>query len=136
MSENRFIDAINRSVETAEDRAKLTNMATEASAGAPTTTTDESGPSDGSTLNFALNLEYLEAEFYLRGATGQGLPDDRVGRTGKPGRVSGGRQVDFRSPLIKNIAREIAMDERAHVAFLTPGSYGPRSSSVACHVFS
>jgi Ferritin-like domain len=32
--------------------------------------------------------------------------------------VSGGRQVDFRSPLIKNIAREIAMDERAHVAFL------------------
>jgi hypothetical protein len=63
-------------------------------------------------------LEYLEAEFYLRGATGQGLPDEMVGGTGKPGQVSGGRQVNFRSPLIKNIAREIAMDERAHVAFL------------------
>ena len=119
MSENRFIDdAINRSAETPEDRAKLTSMVAETASGAPTTTTEGGGPSDGSILNFALNLEYLEAEFYLRGATGQGLPDEMVGGTGRPGQVSGGRQVDFRSPLIKNIAREIAMDERAHVAFL------------------
>lgn len=118
MSENRFIDeAIDRSAETPEDRAKLTGMVAEATTGASSGAPD-GAPSDGSILNFALNLEYLEAEFYLRGATGQGLPDDMVGGTGRPGQVSGGRQVEFRSPLIKNIAREIAMDERQHVAFL------------------
>jgi hypothetical protein len=139
MSENGFIDqAITRSAESPEDHARLTDMVAAATGGAPTASTpdpstpdpstpapstpdpstNQAAPSDGSILNFALNLEYLEAEFYLRGATGHGLPDDMVGGTGRPGSVSGGRQVDFRSPLIKNIAREIAMDERAHVAFL------------------
>jgi hypothetical protein len=119
MSENRFIsNAINASAETAEDRVKLTEMVGQAATTAPPATIAEDGPSDASILNFALNLEYLEAEFYLRGATGQGLPEDMVGGIGTPGQVYGGRKVDFRSPLIKNIAREIAMDERAHVAFL------------------
>lgn len=119
MPENQFInDAINSSAETAEDRAKLSGMVADAAAGTTRNVTDQEGPSDASILNFALNLEYLEAEFYARGVTGQGLPDDMVGGVGRPGQVSGGRQVDFQSPLIKNIAREIASDERAHVAFL------------------
>lgn len=117
MPKNQFMsDAISSSAETTEDREKLTRMVAESAAGS--VTTEASGPSDSSILNFALNLEYLEAEFYLRGATGHGLPDDMVGGTGTPGEVSGGRQVDFQSPLIRNIAREIAMDESAHVAFL------------------
>jgi len=119
VSESQFIrDAIGASGETAEDRAKLTGMVEGAATVTPVGTTYDSWPSDGSILNFAVNVEYLEAEFCLRGATGQGLPDDMIGGTGTPGRVSGGRQVEFRSTLVKNIAREIAMDERAHVAFL------------------
>ena len=74
--------------------------------------------SDGAILNFALNLEYLEAEFYQRAVYGQGLPDDLVGGVGTPGPVSGGRAVPFSDPVVRGYAQEIADDERQHVAFL------------------
>jgi hypothetical protein len=76
------------------------------------------GPSDAAILNFALNLEYLEAEFYLR-SLGEQLPDDSLGGVGTPGEVSGGKPVPFTSGgLIEQYAREIAADEKAHVLFL------------------
>lgn len=78
----------------------------------------DGGPSDAAILNFALNLEYLEAEFYQRAINGKGLPDSLVGGVGTPGGVSGGREVKFDSPLIKAYAQEIAADELNHVAFL------------------
>ena len=79
---------------------------------------DEQGPSDAAVLNFALNLEYLEAEFYLRAATGEGLSDGQVDGAGTLGGVSGGRQVDFETRQVRQYADEIANDERAHVDFL------------------
>src|SRR6185312_13749910 len=76
------------------------------------------GPSDGAVLNFALNLEYLEAEYYLRGVYGEGLKDSQIGGAGATGGVTGGRKVTFESKLGKQYACEIANDERAHVDFL------------------
>lgn len=66
-------------------------------------------------FNFALNLEYLEAEFYLRASVGQGLSDAEVTGTGTLGPVAGGRAVPFATQSIANYANEIARNERAHV---------------------
>ena len=75
-------------------------------------------PSDGAVLNFALNLEYLEAEFYLHAVTGSGLPDSWTTGKGARGGVTGGYAVPFQTPRIRQYAKEIAADEKAHVAFL------------------
>lgn len=73
---------------------------------------------DVAILNFALNLEYLEAEFYQQAAYGVGLPSNLV--TGKQslGAVVGGRKVQFTNPIVADYAVEIANDEKNHVIFL------------------
>ena len=76
------------------------------------------GVTDADILNFALNLEYLEAEFYLRAAYGHGLSNNQVDGSGKVGAVTGGHKVPFKSKVIRNYALEIAGDERNHVVFL------------------
>ena len=76
------------------------------------------GPSDIDILNFALNLEYLEAQFYQYAVFGVGLPDAQLGGTGTRGTVRGGRAVPFKDPVVAQYAREIAKDEADHVRFL------------------
>lgn len=71
---------------------------------------------DADILNFALNLEYLEAEFYLRAVTGAGLSDTDAGSGA--GMVTGGSQVAFKTPSLQQFAQEIANDEQEHVQFL------------------
>jgi hypothetical protein len=81
---------------------------------------------DTDILNYALNLEYLEAEFYLRAATGQGLAAADVstpsGYTGAytQGSVTVGNaaQVAGASPAQQAIIAEIAFEEQQHVRFL------------------
>jgi rubrerythrin len=78
---------------------------------------------DTEILNYALNLEYLEASFYLA-ATGMNPNYDTSG-----GKVTGGQQVDWSNDLngtlssefrdnVKAYAQEIATDEDHHVKFL------------------
>ncbi len=76
------------------------------------------GPSDAAILNFALNLEYLEAEFYSYAVAGHGLADRITTGTGDRGPVIGGREVHFKTPTIRRYAWEIAQDEKDHVRFL------------------
>jgi hypothetical protein len=129
MFDKRFIaGAIERSAETAVDRRRMLTLTGLAGAGAAAALV--AGPevanaapaagevSDGTVLNFALNLEYLEAEFYHRAVYGTGLPEKLTTGTGMRGGVTGGRKVHFRSKRLESYAREIAGDEYNHVAFL------------------
>ncbi len=79
-------------------------------------------------LNFALNLEYLEAEFYTYGQYGygieqMGIPISGTARGDNPkagGTTTGGKQVSFPNNLAftQAITAEIGVDERAHVVLL------------------
>ncbi|MCA1370726.1 ferritin-like domain-containing protein [Bradyrhizobium sp. BRP14] len=70
---------------------------------------------DEDIFQFALNLEYMESEYYLRGTTGKGIDDADAGA--EPGPVTGGKQVSFDTPAIGEFMREVAENELAHVRF-------------------
>ena len=78
----------------------------------------QSADLDVAILNFALNLEYLEGEYYQRGVYGVGLPANLTTGLGNHGGVSGGSQVPFQNGIVHDIAAEIANDEKSHIIFL------------------
>ena len=80
----------------------------------------QTAPTPQDVLNFALNLEYLEAQFYYYASYGTGLPNTVLTGTGTQGAVvsTGAGAVPFSDAAIRAYAREIADDERAHVEFL------------------
>ncbi|HRE80239.1 MAG TPA: ferritin-like domain-containing protein [Opitutaceae bacterium] len=77
---------------------------------------------DVAVLNFALNLEYLEAEYYTYAVSGVGIESMGVGINGSgtlgPTTVKSSPQVAFTTASYQQYGAEIAADERAHVTFL------------------
>jgi hypothetical protein len=129
---NYVSDLIDRSAENPADRRRFMKSASAAGLGvvgagllgavaAPAVSAsagDSNAISDSAILNFALNLEYLEAEFYSNAVHGHGLPDSLTHGKGRRGAVEGGREVKFKSKNIHQFAAEIARDEYDHVRFL------------------
>jgi Ferritin-like domain len=69
--------------------------------------------SDQDIFNFALNLESLETEYYLRGTTGKGMDDADGGKN--PGPVTGGTLVPWQNQDLRQFMDEVAANELAHV---------------------
>ncbi|MDP9099001.1 MAG: ferritin-like domain-containing protein, partial [Verrucomicrobiota bacterium] len=76
---------------------------------------------DAAIGQFALNLEYLEAQFYTYATTGGNIEAQGVATTGSGNQggvtIKGNPKVPFTDTKIQQYAEEIGQDERNHVTF-------------------
>jgi len=94
---------------------------------------------DKDVLNFALNLEYLEAQFYNLAAFGVTIdklptpipvaPNASLGAAGTVTLKPSFAKVPFSNPLIADYAMETAIEEGKHVTFLQ-GALGSNAVSM------
>lgn len=93
--------------------AALAGLAVSRAANAQATLTDSD------ILNFALNLEYLEAEFYSLALTGKTIASlDPAAPAVSPVTPSTVNKTAFTHPVVAALAAELANDEMNHVTYL------------------
>lgn len=117
---------MNQQIRTADRRSFIKGLGVAGLAGAAAVATGaahaQSPITDVDIVNFALNLEYLEAEFYSVAYYGQTLAQRgyTFGGSGQPGPTTGGSKVSFAPTDVftQSVAWELAQDEFAHVLFL------------------
>jgi len=88
-------------------------------------TTAPAALTDADYLNFALNLEYVEAEFYLHAATGTGLSAADAGVNATAVTAPASTKLPNLTALQSEFVNELAQTELDHVRFLRNalGSY-------------
>ncbi len=133
MNETLILDALDRRAARRVERRDLFRLAGGMAAGAgamalsacggghsssTAATQTDAAPTDADVLNFALNLEYLEANFYHYAVYGTPLDPSILNGTGTQGAIQGGQAVPFSSPVVQRLATEIAKDEMNHVVYL------------------
>ncbi len=138
MAQNELVQEVLS--KTTDRRRMLQRLATAGAAIGATMATGSmeaqtSGPSAVDVLQFALNLEYLEAEFYSIATTGQtltmrGYPVTGSGTAGATTSVYIGQSVAF-SPGVGGPAINIATDEINHVVLLRTALAGAGVTPIA-----
>lgn len=84
----------------------------------PTPTPTSTSNADRAALNYALQLEYLHAQYFAYATTGTGVPDALLTGTETRGTVTGGASVPFSDTVIAAGAREIAIDAQQRLAYI------------------